>query len=97
VTRRAKVALYGNAVYVYAIDPAIPKAVLGPRGNYVRAVYDEYSRRISREGAIRGYGEAGNALLEQMLELADRVAVARNVGAVRGPSTEKVIGTIGLQ
>ncbi|MBC7644687.1 MAG: hypothetical protein H7123_06145 [Thermoleophilia bacterium] len=96
MTRRAKVALYGNAVFIYAEDPTIPKAVLGPRGNYVRAVYDENSQRISREGAIRGYGDAGNELLERMLEIADRVAVVRNVGAVRGPMTEKVIGTVKL-
>jgi len=41
MSRRAQIALYGNAVYVYALDPAIPKALLGPKGNYVRAVYDD--------------------------------------------------------
>lgn len=88
-----RITLYGNAVFVYHTNPAIPHSVLGPKGNYVQGVYDSSSRRIRYEAAIRGYGDAAQVLLDRLLAIADRIAVSRKVGGHHGPVTETEIGT----
>jgi hypothetical protein len=96
VARTARIALYGNAVYVYLQDTALPGDGLGPKGNFIMAVYDERSRRLRYEGAIRGYGARGSGIAEELVELADRVARLKQVGAVPGPRTEQVVSTVQL-
>ena len=94
MARTARIALYGNAVYVYLDDPAISRSLLGPKGNFVQGVYDQHSRRIRHEAAIRGYGDDGNAIMQRMLQIADRIAVTRKVGAAPGPRSETAIGSV---
>ncbi len=96
MARTARIALYGNAVYVYLEDPLIPRSLLGPKGNFVQGIYDSTSQRVRYEAAIRGYGEAGQDVLNRMLAIADRIAVKRSVGAAPGPRSETVIGTVGF-
>jgi hypothetical protein len=96
VARTARIALYGNVVYVYLDDTALAGRDLGPKGNFIMAIYDQSSRRIRYEGAIRGYGPRGEGIAADLAELADRVARQRQVGAVRGPSTETSIGSVPL-
>lgn len=97
MARTARIALYGNAVYVYMTDTALPASVeVGPKGNYIMAIYDGTSRRLRYEGAIRGYGPRGEGIAADLAAVADRVAVARKVGQVPGPRTETVIGTVNL-
>jgi hypothetical protein len=94
MTRTARVALYGNAVYVYLEDPSIPSSLLGPKGNFVQGVYDQHSSRIRYEAAIRGYGDDAQQILNRLLSIADRIAMSRSVGVAPGPRSETVIGTV---
>ena len=96
MSRTARITRMGNALYVYLSDPAIPASVLGPKGNFVRVVYGPGAQRRQHEAAIRGYGEQGSIVLQELLNVADRVAHARAVGDGGGPLYETEVGSITL-
>ncbi|MCW2926072.1 MAG: hypothetical protein JWM86_40 [Thermoleophilia bacterium] len=97
MARTVRITHYGRALYLYLEDPSISRATLGPKGNYIRASYDSGSKRVQHEGAIRGYGtDMGNALLQQLLSIADRVATQRAIGSASGPTSEQPLGTVPL-
>lgn len=96
MARTVRITHVSNCLWAYLDDPAIPRSAVGPKGNFVMAVYGAESRRSHYEAAVRGYGTEGRALVDQLLAIADRVAVANKVGAVTGPPTEKPLGSTTL-
>jgi hypothetical protein len=94
VARTARITHKSNCLWVYLDDPDVPRAIQGPKGNFVMVVYDEHCKRLHYEAAIRGYGEDGQVLVDQMVSIADRVAPKFLVGAKRGPMMEKALGIV---
>jgi hypothetical protein len=94
MSRKVRITRLGQALYLYLDDPAVERGVLGPKGNFVRVVYGPGAQRRQHEAAIRGYGERGTAVLQELLEVADKVARARGLGDNQGPLYETELGAI---